>query len=69
MTPATPGDPQKGKPDEDKVAEEAKESKAAEAETTSEEQPEPKPKRTRKKRKGSDRYIVRGRRRGKKKSR
>ena len=49
MTPATPGDPQKGKPDEDKVAEEAKESKAAEAEATSEEQPEPKPKRTRKK--------------------
>jgi large subunit ribosomal protein L22 len=49
MTPSTPGDPQKGKPDEDKVAEEAKESKAAEAEATSEEQPEPKPKRTRKK--------------------
>jgi ribosomal protein L22 len=49
MTPATPGDPQKGKPDEDKVAEEAKESKAAEAEAASEEQPEPKPKRTRKK--------------------
>jgi large subunit ribosomal protein L22 len=49
MTPSTPGDPQKGKPDEDKVAEEAKESKAAEAEAKSEDQPEPKPKRTRKK--------------------
>jgi ribosomal protein L22 len=49
MSPANPQDPQKGKPDEDKVAEEAKESKGAEAEAKSEEQPEPKPKRTRKK--------------------
>jgi ribosomal protein L22 len=51
MTPANPQDPQKGKPDEDKVAEEAKDSKeeAVAAEQTSEAQPEPKPKRTRKK--------------------
>jgi ribosomal protein L22 len=49
MSPDNPQDPQKGKPDEAKVEEEAKESKAAEAEAASEEQPEPKPKRTRKK--------------------
>jgi ribosomal protein L22 len=49
MSPDNPQDPQKGKPDEAKVEEEAKESKAAEAEAASEEQREPKPKRTRKK--------------------
>jgi ribosomal protein L22 len=47
MTPANPQDPQKGKPDEDKVEEQAKDSKAAEAEAKSAEQPEAKPKRTR----------------------
>jgi ribosomal protein L22 len=46
MSPANPQDPQKGKPDEDKVAEEAKDSKV-EAAAKSAEQPEPKPKRTR----------------------
>jgi ribosomal protein L22 len=45
MTPANPQDPQKGKPDEDKVAEEAKDSK--ETVEAAAEQPEPKPKRTR----------------------
>jgi large subunit ribosomal protein L22 len=42
-----PKNPQEGQPDEAKVEEEAKESKAAEAEAKSEDQPEPKPKRTR----------------------
>jgi ribosomal protein L22 len=46
MTPANPQDPQKGKPDEDKVAEDAKDSKA-EAAAKPAEQPEPKPKRAR----------------------
>jgi ribosomal protein L22 len=45
MTPANPQDPQKGKPDEDKVAEEAKDSKAIPEEAAA--QPEPKPKRSR----------------------
>jgi ribosomal protein L22 len=46
MTPANPQDPPKGKPDEDKVAEDAKDSKT-EAAATPAEQSEPKPKRTR----------------------
>ena len=46
MTPDNPQDPQKGKPDEAKVEEEAKDSKV-EAAAKSAEQPEPKPKRSR----------------------
>jgi len=46
MTPANPQDPQKGKPDEDKVPEDAKDAKV-EATADAEAQPEPKPKRTR----------------------
>jgi ribosomal protein L22 len=46
MSPDNPQDPQKGKPDEAKVEEEAKDSKV-EAAAKSAEQPEPKPKRTR----------------------
>jgi ribosomal protein L22 len=48
MTPDSPQDPQKGKVDEAKVEEEAKDSKV-EAAAESAEQPEPKPKRSRKK--------------------
>jgi ribosomal protein L22 len=48
MTPPdNPQDPQKGKPDEAKVEEQAKDSKAVEAEVQSADQPEAKPKRTR----------------------
>jgi ribosomal protein L22 len=43
MTPDNPQDPQKGKPDEAKVAEEAKDSKVEAAAEAPEAQPEPKP--------------------------
>jgi ribosomal protein L22 len=46
MTPENPQDPQKGKADEAKVPEEAKESKTEAATEAPEAQPEPKPKRT-----------------------
>jgi ribosomal protein L22 len=47
MTPENPQDPQKGKADEAKVPEEAKDSKAEAAAEAPAAQPEPKPKRTR----------------------
>jgi ribosomal protein L22 len=54
MTPENPQDPQKGKADEAKVPEEAKDSKVEASAEAAEAQPEPKPKRTRAKKPKAD---------------